>query len=279
MTERGDDEPDDISRAREAIARADALLIAAGAGMGVDSGLPDFRGPAGFWRAYPAFERLGLRFEQIANPRWFADDAHLAWGFYGHRLNLYRATRPHDGFATLLRWAKAKREFFVFTSNVDGHFQRAGFLDDRIVECHGSIHYMQCAAPCCDEIWAGYGTVAVDEATMRAADPLPACPHCGQLARPNILMFSDRNWIPARTEEQAARFTEWLDRVGDGRQLAILEFGAGTAVPSVRLTCERLSAATEATLIRVNPREPQVPAGHISLPLGALAALQSLDHG
>ena len=38
-----------ISRAAQAIERADALLICAGAGMGVDSGLPDFRGPKGFW--------------------------------------------------------------------------------------------------------------------------------------------------------------------------------------------------------------------------------------
>ena len=31
---------------------ADGLMITAGAGMGVDSGLPDFRGNAGLWRAY-----------------------------------------------------------------------------------------------------------------------------------------------------------------------------------------------------------------------------------
>lgn len=36
------------------IAQADGLVVAAGAGMGVDSGLPDFRGREGFWRAYPA---------------------------------------------------------------------------------------------------------------------------------------------------------------------------------------------------------------------------------
>ena len=36
----------------------DALLVAAGAGMGVDSGLPDFRGDEGFWRAYPPFAAL-----------------------------------------------------------------------------------------------------------------------------------------------------------------------------------------------------------------------------
>src|SRR5436189_6030379 len=94
-----------VKVAAEAIADADALLITAGAGMGVDSGLPDFRGTEGFWRAYPAFAKLGLQFQQLANPAWFRRDPALAWGFYGHRLRLYRDSVPHEGFAILLRWA------------------------------------------------------------------------------------------------------------------------------------------------------------------------------
>ena len=41
----------EVRQAAEAIKAADAILIAAGAGMGVDSGLPDFRGTQEFWRA------------------------------------------------------------------------------------------------------------------------------------------------------------------------------------------------------------------------------------
>lgn len=52
--------------------------MCAGAGMGVDSGLPDFRGPEGFWRAYPPYRRLGLRFEEIADPEHFDADPELA---------------------------------------------------------------------------------------------------------------------------------------------------------------------------------------------------------
>lgn len=33
--------------------------------------------------------------------------------------------------------------------------------------------------------------MGVDSATMRARAPLPACPTCGALARPHILMFGD----------------------------------------------------------------------------------------
>src|SRR5213595_3234331 len=106
-----------LERASRAIADADAILIAAGAGMGVDSGLPDFRGPEGFWKAYPAIAKLGLSFSQMADPSWFETDPALAWAFYGHRLNLYRRTVPHDGFQLLLKAAAQKPEgYFVFTS-------------------------------------------------------------------------------------------------------------------------------------------------------------------
>ncbi|MCP6390612.1 hypothetical protein NL487_27205, partial [Klebsiella pneumoniae] len=82
--------PQGLDAAAELIAQADALVIAAGAGLGVDSGLPDFRGREGFWRAYPALGRAGLDFTTVASPLTFERDPELAWGFYGHRLALYR---------------------------------------------------------------------------------------------------------------------------------------------------------------------------------------------
>lgn len=195
-----------VSQAVEAIKTADALLIAAGAGMGVDSGLPDFRGAQGFWRAYPALEKLGLSFEEMADPVWFSQNPHLAWAFYGHRLNLYRQTLPHQGFSQLLEIAKAKAHgYFVFTSNVDGQFQRAGFAVERMVECHGSINHFQCTAPCTDEIWdAATATVSLDEGSFRAVEPLPQCRNCSAQARPNILMFGDGSWLSQRTGAEHA---------------------------------------------------------------------------
>src|SRR5207302_2782242 len=108
------------------------------------------------------------------------DDPELAWGFYGHRLNLYRATQPHDGFRRLLNWAqRMKHGAFLFTSNVDGHFQRAGFDPERIVEVHGSINRMQCTQDCgIGPFAADSFQVLVDEATMRAQQPPPTCPSC-----------------------------------------------------------------------------------------------------
>jgi NAD-dependent SIR2 family protein deacetylase len=166
--------------------------------------------------------------------------------------------------------------FFVFTSNVDGQFQKAGFPEDRIVECHGSIHHLQCSRPCHRAIWSADTTrVTVDEDTFRAEPPLPSCPACAEVARPNILMFGDWAWIPDRSAAQETRFESWLDRAGPAG-LVIVEIGAGSAVPTVRMLSERTAARTDATLIRINPREPQVPRGHVGLALSAMEALSDL---
>ncbi len=270
-----------LQQAAEAVASAEALLIGAGAGMGVDSGLPDFRGDKGFWKAYPPYEKLGLNFIALANPRWFDEDPALAWGFYGHRLNLYRATPPHEGFQILRRWAaRMKHGAFVYTSNVDGHFQRAGFDPDRVFEVHGTIDWMQCLDGlrygCRIGIFPANAPLSIDETTMRAAEPLPKCPGCGKLARPNILMFNDGDWDESRSEAQRRRMQQWIVQVG-ARPTVIIECGAGTAVPSIRIRSEVLVGTGHTTLVRINPREPDVPPGHISLPMNALAALQEID--
>lgn len=263
---------DSFQRAATIIQSADALLIGAGAGMGVDSGLPDFRGNDGFWKAYPPFH--GRSFASVSNPIWFRDDPAQAWGFFGHRLNLYRDTLPHAGFQILRQWAESRPAgYFVFTSNVDGHFARAGFDANRILECHGSICFAQCVRGCSRDIWpADDLRIEVDLASIRATSPLPSCSQCGGLARPNVLMFGDGGWIPDRTSEQEERYEHWLRTVTSKRVVAI-EFGAGLAIPTVRYECERRADV----LIRVNPRESDTPAGGISLACGALEAIQRID--
>lgn len=269
--------PIELGRAAELIAQADALVVTAGAGMGVDSGLPDFRGRDGFWQAYPALGRARIEFTRIASPQSFVDWPERAWGFYGHRLALYRQTTPHQGFQILQRWAShMPHGSAVFTSNVDGHFQKAGFDAGLVHECHGSIHHLQCMDACTDAIWPTDDfdpQVDQDECLLRNA--LPRCPRCGALARPNILMFGDWDWLDARERQQAQAMAQWLDRV---RRPVVIELGAGTAVPSVRHFGHQLLMHGQARMVRINPREWQVPhSGDVGLAAGALSALQALD--
>ncbi len=266
-----------LKNAKKELEQADALLITAGAGMGVDSGLPDFRGVEGFWRAYPKAKALRLRFEEMANPQWFAKDPALAWAFYGHRLHLYRDTVPHRGFEIVRNWSNTKKyKHFVFTSNVDGQFQKAGFDEARIMECHGSIHHLQCTQNCQGKIWPAEGLEITIGENFRAKESLPHCPECGALARPNILMFGDWSWESSRTDAQSRRFQSWLAMLEKERaRLAIIEIGAGTAVPTVRMTSEDVAHHFGVPLIRVNPREHE--GAEIGLPMGAQKALEKLE--
>ena len=271
---------DNLERAAAVICEAEALLVTAGAGIGVDSGLPDFRGNEGFWQAYPPMAKAGISFVEMANPTWFHHDPTLAWGFYGHRLNLYRRTTPHRGFTQLVNIGRQKRGgYFAFTSNVDGQFQKAGYEEDRVEECHGSIHHFQCTQPCAGAIWdARDVTVRVDEETFRAQEPLPRCTTCGGLARPNVLMFGDWSWISTRTEVQNSRRSAWLKRISrDGLRLAVVEIGAGEAVATVRRQSEYVARAYGATLIRINPRDYTVPHERdIPVPLGAAEGIKGM---
>ncbi|MDQ8031956.1 MAG: Sir2 family NAD-dependent protein deacetylase [Bordetella sp.] len=267
-----------LARATDLVARASSLLVVAGAGMGVDSGLPDFRGREGLWRAYPALGRRRMDFTDIASPQAFHEDAALAWGFYGHRLARYRETAPHAGFGLLRAWGRGLPQgVAAFTSNVDGQFQRAGFDDVPLTECHGSLHHLQCLLPCSDAIWSADDFVPViDPQTGLLTSAPPRCPRCGALARPNVLMFGDYDWLGTRTDAQFDALEPWL---GAARELVVIEIGAGTAVATARAFTQRVARACGAAVIRINRDDAGISgdARHVPLKMSALAALRGIE--
>jgi len=268
-----------LKRAAQNLKDADALFITAGAGMGVDSGLPDFRGNSGFWKAYPPIAKLGLSFSEMANPVWFDKNPDMAWAFYGHRLNLYRETVPHKGFKMLFELAKKKQYgYFVYTSNVDGQFQKAGFDDAFIEECHGSIHHFQCIKPCSSQIWdASKVKLNIDMSEFKALQPLPHCKNCESIARPNILMFGDWSWLSHRAVEQGDRLHLWMETMLDlNAKVAIVEMGAGHTIPTVRLNSQKAFRTLNASFIRINPRDFDVPENALGLPFGAKEGLEKI---
>ena len=259
-----------VLQAADWIMQADALVIAAGAGMGVDSGLPDFRGNEGFWKAYPALGRGQIPFEAIANPAAFEQQPELAWGFYGHRLRLYREIRPHQGFGLLADIGqRLAAGAFVITSNVDGQFQKAGFDVGRIHEVHGSIHHLQCQHGCMSDIWSAEDfEPAVDVERCVLINAPPRCPHCADIARPNILMFGDWKWLDHRSRAQQHRYIAWHRAAPS---VVTIELGAGTRVATLR----RISETTGQHLIRINPQhESIVPTQATHLRVGALEGIR-----
>lgn len=267
----------DLTYAVELICQADGILITAGAGMSVDSGLPDFRSVGGFWNAYPQLQKFNLHFMEIATPLAYQQHTEIAKWFFAHRLNQYRQAEPHEGYAILKRWAVEKKHgYFVFTSNVDGHFRKAGFEEARIYECHGTLDRLQCVQNCEDLSWWSYGyRPVVDDENCRLLSDAPICPHCSGLARQNVLMFNDWTYSEGYQLGKHALLNDWLRKT---QRPVVIEIGAGKAVPTVRNFSERTAKQKKGGLIRINPIDAGVPKMHfLSLEMGGLEALRKID--
>jgi hypothetical protein len=90
-------------------------------------------------------------------------------------------------------------------------------------------------------------------------------------------MFGDWSGLDQRTRAQQMRLEAWLNEQTESCvRFAVIELGAGSAIPTVRHFAERVAHQCGSTLIRINLHEHDVPDGAIGLALGAAEALMSL---
>lgn len=239
----------------------------------------------------------------MSNPSWFAkpqgnsgkhDTANFGYAFWAYRYESYTSAAPHQGYTIAKQWSSLPnvQASFSFTSNIDGHWIKSGWPESAVYECHGAIDYMQCVQNCSERIWPTNGAlnVKVDPATNCALDPLPRCPDCHELARPNVLMFGDWGYIGNRQAEQRENYSQFRERLEKSKgKLLIIELGAGTAVPTVRFESERCccDARWQADFLRINPSADHVGIDEsvqkkgkgrcLELTLDALTALTLID--
>lgn len=257
-----------IDRAADLLLQCNAVLFTSGAGMGVSSGLGTFRGiAAGVWP--PLLKHPELDFTDMSNPRWFDkpqgnsdqhNTANFGYAFWTYRYNAYSSAEPHIGYQIAHKWSELNhiKHAYSFTSNIDGHWIKSGWKESSVLECHGSVHYMQCVQNCSEQIWPTNGalTLTVDPQTDCVVDPLPQCPNCHELARPNVMMFGDWTFLDNRLTEQRSHYEIFRSNLLKEKcRLLVIELGAGTAVPTVRWESERFYTDQNLTtdFIRINP--------------------------
>ena len=146
-------------------------VVLTGAGISTESGIPDFRSPTGIWATYDPLE--------YATIDAFLSDPVKVWDFYGRRLQVLGDAEPNDGHVALAEledrgWVQA-----VITQNIDRLHERAG--SRALVEVHGSIRTSSCL---------DCGTV-VPLADVVELLPVPQCPSCGRILKPDVVMFGE----------------------------------------------------------------------------------------
>lgn len=244
-----------ISKVREIISEAAAILLVFGAGMSTDSGLPDYRSKGGWYSSYGPFQKIMPDYMNMLTLRALSIDPLIAWGFWGHMLTMFRGAVPHAGYALLKELSdRFGGKSFVLTSNVDGLAHKAGFPAERIHECHGSFHTLQCRLPCCRDAWpTDQFDISFDGKTLLGIKPLPACLNCGGLLRPNVYFFgdSDRTYVWETFQSSAERFTRWMKGV-ESERLLVVEVGCGDKSPGLRDRSTAKFGHPNCELIRIN---------------------------
>jgi NAD-dependent deacetylase len=160
-----------LDRLAELLQQRRPCVVLTGAGISTESGIPDFRSPGGIWAKYDPTEYATI-------DAFLADPAKV-WDFYGRRLAMLESAEPNDGHRALAEleergWVRA-----VITQNIDRLHERAG--SRALVEVHGSIRTSSCL---------DCGTV-VPFAEVTALLPVPACPSCGRVLKPDVVMFGE----------------------------------------------------------------------------------------
>lgn len=160
----------------EVLRGASRALVVTGAGMSADSGLPTYRGTGGLYTSAQTEE--GVPIEVALSGPMFRRDPAVCWRHIGRIERACRGTRPHRGHEVLAR-LQDRMEVVVLTQNVDGLHQAAGSRD--VIEIHGDIHRLRC--PRCP--W----TARVE--TYEHLAPVPVCPDCGAVIRPDVVLFEE----------------------------------------------------------------------------------------
>ncbi len=205
-----------IESVRAWIAAAQRVVALTGAGISTDSGIPDFRGPAGVWTRNPAAERMSDIRHYTADPdvrraSWQSRLEHPAW-----------TAQPNLGHLALTALERRGKLHALITQNIDGLHLRAGNSRDRVLEVHGNLHQAVCLS--CG--WKGPMQAVLDR--VRAGDADPACETCGGILKSDTISFG-QPLVPEVIERamQTAQEADLLLAVGTSLQV----FPVAHAVP------------------------------------------------
>jgi NAD-dependent protein deacetylase/lipoamidase len=147
------------------------LVVLTGAGISTESGIPDFRSREGIWAQYDPMV--------YAHIESFRRDPERVWEFYGLRLHVLTEAQPNAGHRALAELENRGWLHAVITQNIDRLHERAG--SRALVEVHGSIRTSSCLH---------CGTVVPFDDVL-ALLPVPHCPACGEVLKPDVVMFGE----------------------------------------------------------------------------------------
>lgn len=271
---------------KAALDRADGVLIGASNGLSISEGYNIFADDQWFREHFGDFRRrYGIRnilqgtFYQYPSPQ-------IKWAFFARLMALVSFREPTPIMKNLYRLVKEK-DYFLVSSNGEGHFVPAGFDPDRVFELEGRMTQWVCSHHCRDEVFEAPRQQVLEMARLEQdgflpAKALPRCPHCGQVMD---LHIAGGDWFfnTSHYREKQRAYRRFVLK-HQGKRLVLLELGVGWRNVMIKEPFMQLAAMEpQATYVTFNKGEIYIPEriasksigvdGDIAAALEALAAL------
>ena len=165
----------DIQKAKELVINASKISAFTGAGISVDSGIPDFRSEGGLWKRFDPLE--------YATRESFMRDPTKFWTMGKELAETIVKAKPNNAHSALAKLEEQGKLTGVITLNIDNLHQSAG--SKKVVELHGNYLCAHCIE--CNEEYFGR---AVHESVALGEIP-PKCEKCGGILKSDAILFGE----------------------------------------------------------------------------------------
>lgn len=193
----------EIDRAAALVAGARHLVVFTGAGVSIESGLPDFRGPDGVW----------TRQEQgrppPPPPPWAVPRSPIGADEHPARRLVFEespwaAATPNAAHMAIVALERAGRLAFLISQNVDNLHVKSGIPPEKLSELHGNPTIVRCR-----DCWAHYPAASFRNEVRADRAFVPVCRACGGALRSSVVDFGDP--MPPAAMESATRHARAAD--------------------------------------------------------------------
>jgi len=222
---------DKIKTVADMLINAQKVVVFTGAGFSTESGVPDFRSPGGVWDIFDPEE---LNYQNFLN-----DEIIRAKYWRMHRMmwETIRDAKPNAGHFAVAELYKMNKLDVVITQNTDGLHQKAGVPDEKVLEIHGSMQWVDCL-----QCGRRYPRSLAHEKMLKGQD-IPLCDACNGLLKPATIAFGQA--MPEYETREAERHSAECDLflaagsslvVYPAAQMPIIAKRAGAKLVIINLT-------------------------------------------
>lgn len=225
-----------IQEVAEKIAAGRKNVALTGAGISVESGVPDFRSPGGLWERFDPME--------YASIEAFEADPVKVWQMLAEMSRVLEAAAPNPAHLALARLEALGRLAGVITQNIDNLHRAAG--SQQVVEYHGNASRLICLS-------CGVRQDALDaRRRMQAAgdEGPPRCPHCDRVLKPDAVFFGEP--IPAEPGRLAMELSSEPD-------VFMVVGTSGMVAPASYLPV--VAKKTGGLIVEINPEQTPLSEG------------------